>query len=86
MARSTAEIELVALVDEATKTVKKFAADTQKQLSGISFASTVTAINAGLELVQKTAGAAFNLISDGLKDVVNEAIAAEEAQLNLANA
>lgn len=86
MARSTAEIELVALVDEATKTVKKFAADTQKQLSGISFASTVTAINAGLELVQKTAGAAFNLISDGLKDVVNEAIAAEEAQLKLANA
>ena len=86
MARSTVEVELLALVGEATKTVKRFADDTQKQLSSISFKSTVSAINDGFEIVEKTAGRAFNAISGVIEKSVGEAVAAETAIVSLSNA
>ena len=49
MARSTVEVELIAQVAEANKTVKRFADDTQKQLNGINFNSSVAAISSGFQ-------------------------------------
>lgn len=86
MARSTVEIELLALVGEATKTVKRFADDTQKQLSAISFKSTVSAINDGFEILEKTAGRAFGAVSGVVSKSISEAIDAETAIVSLSNA
>ena len=85
-ARTTVELEILALVKDATSTVAKFARDTQKSLSGISFNTTISAINDGFELVGKTVGPVINGIKDGLKDVVAESAAAEQAITGLANA
>jgi hypothetical protein len=74
MARSTVEIELLAQVGEATKTVKRFANDTQKQLSGISFSQNVTAISTGFLAIKAAADVAFSAISGTLGKAIDEAI------------
>lgn len=84
--RTTVELEILALVKDATNTVAKFAKDTQKSLSGISFNTTISALNDGFELVGKTVGPVLNGIKAGLQDVVAESSAAEEAVTGLANA
>lgn len=86
MARATAEIELVALVAEATKTVKTFAKETQKQLDGIDFNSTVTAINSGFQLVKGAAQSAFSAIEGFASKAISESLEAEKANTELANA
>jgi len=86
MARSTVEVELLALVGDATKTVKRFADDTQKQLNGINFKTTVSAINDGFELLEKTAGRAFGAVSNVISKSISEAIDAEAAIVSLSNA
>jgi hypothetical protein len=85
MARSTVELELVAQVSEATKTVKRFADDTKKQLSGISLASNITAIASGFNLLRDVAGGALGTINDFLSDAVGEAVEAERSITSLAN-
>lgn len=81
MARSTVEVELLAEVTKATKAVEKFAKDTQKQLDGISIASTITAISSGFNLVRNTISPVVGL----LQDAVREAIESEKQIAALAN-
>ncbi len=86
MARSTVELELVAVVSKAAKTVEDFTKTTQKSLSSISLNTTISAINDGFELVGKTAGRAFGAISSVISDAVSEAAEAEQSITNLTNA
>ena len=86
MAKSVAEIELIALVSNAAKTIQSFAKQAQKELSGISLNTTISALNDGFELVGKTAGTAFSVISDVIKESIDEASKAEQATIALTNA
>ncbi len=79
------ELELAVLAEKAIKSVDNFTKTTQKQLDSISFASTVSGINAGFELLDKTAGSAFRTIKGLLGDAVNEALESEKATVALAN-
>ena len=81
MAKSTVEIELVAQVAEATKAVKRFADDTQKQLNVISISTAVSGIAAGFNLARD----ALRPLVEFLGDSINEAVEAERATLALAN-
>lgn len=84
MAKSTVEVELITVVNAAKKSIDKFASDTQKQLDGINFKSTVSAISDGFNLIDRVAGGAFRTISGYLKDAINEALEAEKANIQLA--
>jgi len=86
VASSTAEIKLIAIVEDAAKSIKKFSQETQKQLDSIDFKTNILAINAGFELIGKTAGKAFGFISGVISDSVKEAADAEQAITNLSNA
>jgi len=86
VANTTVELELVAVVSKAAKTVEDFVKTTQKSLSGISLNTTISAINDGFELVGKTAGRAFGVVADVISEAVDEAAAAEQAVTNLTNA
>jgi hypothetical protein len=86
MARTTVELELIAIVSEATKAINSFSKNTQKQLNGISLNTTISAINDGFELIEKTAGRAFSQIKDFVSETIDEASFAEDAQIALANA
>lgn len=86
MARSTAEIELVALVGEATKAIQKFSQNTQEQLDGISFKSTITSIAAGFTILENAAVPVISAIKDGFSLATDQAIEAEKAVFNLSNA
>jgi hypothetical protein len=85
MANSSVEIELVALVSEATKTVKEFAKDTKKQLGDISFAQNATAIATSFLAIKSAAETAFSFISATLGESINEANQAEQSYFKLAN-
>jgi hypothetical protein len=86
VARSTVELELIAVVSKAAKTVEDFASSAQKSLSGISIATTISGINDGFELVQKTAGAAISKVVQIMGDAIDEASKAEQAITQLSNA
>ena len=86
MARTTVELEILALVDKAQKDVQRFAKDTQGQLSGISFASTVTAISTGFLAIKEAAAPVFSTIKEGFSLAIDEALGAEKALLDLSNA
>ena len=86
MASSTAEIKLIAIVEDAAKSIKKFSQETQKQLDSIDFKTNILAINAGFELIGKTAGRAFGFVAGVISDSVKEAADAEQAITNLSNA
>lgn len=85
MANEVYSFEIAAEVTKARKAVESFSSQTQKQLDSISFSSTVSAINAGLELVGKTAGRVFNEVSGFLSDSIRESSEAEIANVRLAN-
>lgn len=86
MARSTVELELIAVVSKAEKTIDRFTKDTKKSLEGISLANNITAINQGFELIGKTAGPVLRKLEEGFALAVEEAIAAEDAIVGLSNA
>lgn len=79
-------IELEVLAKRALDDVEKFSKTAQKQLNSISMASSISAINAGFELVGKTAGTVLGLVSDGFGKAASEALEAEAATVGLANA
>ena len=85
MARSTVEVELIAQVAEANKTVKRFADDTQKQLNGINFNSSVAAISSGFLAIKAAGELAFSAISGSIGKAIDEASEAEQANFRLAN-
>lgn len=85
MAKQVIEVEILAVLKEATKSVKEFSKDTQDQLNSINFKSTVTAINQGFELIERTAGQAFGAIKGFLSDAIDEASQGEEALTRVAN-
>lgn len=80
------QVELEVLAKKALDSVEEFARSAQKSLSSISLSATVTGINQGFELVEKTVGRAFEAIKGFAEEAVKEAVLAEEAQTNLNNA
>lgn len=84
MAKSTVEVEIVAEIQKATKAVNNFANNTQKQLSGISFASNVTAISTGFIAISNAASIAFNIVKNNLGSAINASLEAEQSNLKLA--
>ena len=86
MASSSVEFEIVAEVKKANATVEKFAKDTQKQLDGIDFKSAATAISTSFLALSQVVSPAFGAISGFLKDAVSEALQAEKANTQLAQA
>lgn len=85
MAKTTVEVEILAVLKDATRSVKEFSKDTQDQLDKINFKTAVSAINDGFELIEKTAGRAFNAIQGFLSDAIAEASEGEEALTRVAN-
>lgn len=85
MAKQVIEVEILAVLKEATKSVKEFSKDAQKQLDSISFKTAVSAINDGFELIEKTAGRAFDAVKGFIGDAITEATEGEEALTRVAN-
>lgn len=85
MAKQVVEVEILAILKEATKSVKDFTKQAQKDLDGINFKTAVSAINDGLELIEKTAGRAFDAVKGFIGDAINEASEGEEALTRVAN-
>lgn len=78
-------IELEVEASKALKNVSRFADDAQKQLSSISMASNFTAIATGFRAVADIARASFAIVSDAISTSIEEASAAEQANVRLAN-
>lgn len=85
MANSSVEIELVALINEATKTLKGFRKETQKELDSINFNTGVSAIVSGFSFISDAAKTAFGTISAFASKAIDESINAEKANQQLAN-
>ena len=85
MAKQVIEVEILAVLKEATKSVKDFTKQTQKELDGINFKTAVSALNDGFELIEKTAGRAFGAIKGFMADAIQEAINGEEEITRLSN-
>lgn len=81
----TVTIELEVEASKALKNVSRFADDAQKQLSSISMASNFTAIAVGFKAVADVARSSFALISEAVSKSIEEASAAEQANVRLAN-
>lgn len=79
MAKQIIEVEILAVLKDATKSVKDFAKQTQKDLDGINFKTAVSAISDAFNIIEKTAGRAFNAIQDNVTEFVNAAAKQEEA-------
>jgi predicted Zn-dependent protease with MMP-like domain len=85
VANETYSFEIAAEVTKARKAVESFAKDTQKQLNGISSASSTTALATGFLAVKDIAIGAFRAISDVVGKAIDESIEAEKANIQLAN-
>lgn len=79
-------IELEVLAKRALDSVEKFSKNAQGQLDSISFNSTVSAINAGMELISKVAKPVFDILEAGFNKATTEALEAEASAISLANA
>ena len=86
MARTSIEIELLAITKEAQKSVDAFAKSANSQLSSISFATSATAIIAGFELIGKVAEKAFDIVKSSIGEAIDQAAEAEKINIQLANA
>lgn len=82
---SKVELEIVTLLDKAAKDVAGFRNTTQKQLSSISFTSTVTAINQGFQLIKGAAQGAFGAVEGFIGSAIDEAVEGQQAMTQLAN-
>lgn len=80
------EIELEVLAKKALDSVEKFSKQAQDQLDGINLNTTVSAINAGFELLGKIVRPVFNIIEAGFSKSAEQALEAEKATIALANA
>lgn len=85
MAKTTVEVEIVAILREAKKQVADFAKSTQNSLDGLNMKASITALNQGFELVERTAGRAFAVVKDVMSEAIAEAIQGEEAMTKLSN-
>ncbi len=79
---NTVELEIIAEVKKATRTIEQFAKQSEKQLGGIKFGIDVTAINQGIQLVTR----ALAPFVDLLKFSVQEALESERALASLGQA
>ena len=86
MARSTVEVEILAEIQQANKTIKQFADQTEKQLKGINTSSFISAFVDGFGFVKDAAESAFSVVKDVASAAISEAADAEDAQNKLANA
>lgn len=82
MAKTTVEVEIVAVLGEANKQVKKFADDTQKSLDSLNFKTAVSAISDGFNIVKGFAGALNSVFGKAIE----EALHAESSIRKLNNA
>lgn len=80
--KRTYEIEILAKIAQATASVDKFAAETDKKLSKITTASAVTAIAGGFVLAKELG----SRIANAFSGAIDEALKAEEAVRQLNNA
>lgn len=85
MAKTTVEVEIVAILKEAKKVITGFADTTQKQLDSINMKASVSAIADGMRIIEQTAGRAFGLVKEVIGDAISEASQGEEAMTRLAN-
>lgn len=85
MASTKVEVEIVAVLKEAKKAVDDFAKTTQKQLDGLNFKTTVSAISDGFRIIEQTAGKAFGAVKGFVSEAIDEAIQGEEALTKLSN-
>ncbi len=77
---NTVELEIIAEVKKATRTIEQFAKQSEKQLGGIKFGVNVAALEAGFNLAERAIRPVLNLIKDG----IGEALEAERANTKLA--
>lgn len=85
MAKTTVEVEIVAVLKEAQKAIESFAGSTQKQLDGLNFRTGVSAIADGFKIIEETAGRAFDIVKELIGEAISEAVEGEEALTKLSN-
>lgn len=79
------EIEILASTDAATKAIKDFSENTQKQLTGINVGTFITALAEGAEIIEHGFDRAFEFIKSGFEKAIEEANLADQANIKLTN-
>lgn len=79
-------IELEVLAKRALDSVDDFSNKAQRRLDSINFNTTISAISAGMDLIGRVAGPVLDALTAGFNLAAKEALEAEQASINLANA